>query len=75
MQTSGLPTRQSFVVEMVTGLVAPLMELVQFAGDRLKVSCKTKPAVFGDQEMVGAKLTGRPGRRALQRQHFLYRHR
>ena len=35
------------------GLVAPLGELVQFAGDRTQVSCKTKPGVGGVQEIVG----------------------
>ena len=32
-------------------MVAPLGELVQLAADRLCVSCKTKPAVFGVHEM------------------------
>ena len=36
----------------VTGLVAPLGELVQFDGERLVVSCKTKPGVGGVHEIV-----------------------
>lgn len=36
---------------MTAGLVAPLGEFVQFAGDRTQVSCKTKPGVFGVHEM------------------------
>ena len=34
------------------GLVIPLGELVQFAGDNTHVSCKTKPGVFGVHEIV-----------------------
>ena len=34
------------------GLVAPLGEFVQLAGDKAQVSCKTKPGVLGDQAMV-----------------------
>jgi hypothetical protein len=40
------------MVETVAGLAEPLSEFVQFAGERLQVSCKTKPGVFGDQEIV-----------------------
>ena len=41
------------------GLVAPLGELVQFAGDRLHVSCNTNPGVAGAQAMVA--LSGEAG--------------
>ena len=33
-------------------MVVPLAELTQFVGDKLSVSCKTKPGVFGVHEMV-----------------------
>jgi len=36
----------------MTGLAAPLGALTQMEGDRLSVSCNTKPGVFGDQETV-----------------------
>ncbi len=39
-------------METAAGLAAALTELVQSEGDRLQVSCKTKPGEFGDQEMV-----------------------
>ena len=35
----------------MTGLVAPLTELLQFEGDRTHVSCKTKPGVTGVHEI------------------------
>jgi hypothetical protein len=34
------------------GLVAPVGEFVQFAGDRLALCCKTKPGVAGVHEIV-----------------------
>ena len=34
------------------GLVVPLAELIQLVGDRLTVSCKTKPGVLGIHEIV-----------------------
>ena len=34
------------------GFVAPLGELVQFAGESVALSCKTKPGVLGVQEIV-----------------------
>ena len=34
------------------GLVAPLAELTQLVGDKLSVSCNTKPGVFGVHEIV-----------------------
>ena len=38
------------------GLVAALRELIQFVGERLAVSCKTKPGVDGVHE-----ITAQPG--------------
>ncbi len=35
----------------ITGLVEPLGEFTQFVGEKLNVSCNTKPGVFGVQEM------------------------
>ena len=35
---------------IVIGFVAPLRELVQFAGERLELSCKTKPVDGEGQE-------------------------
>ena len=34
------------------GLVAPLTELLQLAGDNTQVSCNTKPGVLGVHEIV-----------------------
>ena len=34
------------------GLVVPVTEFTQFVGDKLKVSCKTKPGGFGVHEIV-----------------------
>lgn len=39
------------VIAPVTEFVSLLAELVQFAGDKLEVSCKTK-SVVGDHEIV-----------------------
>ena len=40
------------VAGTTTGFVAPLGEFTQFVGDKLIVSCNTKPAVFGVHEIV-----------------------
>ena len=39
------------VAGMVTGFATSLGELIQLAGERLKVSCNTNPGVFGVQEI------------------------
>jgi hypothetical protein len=51
----GLNSRKHFVGNVagtVMGLVEPLGELVQFAGDNTHVSCNTNPGVFGVHEIV-----------------------
>ena len=50
----GLVSRKNFeaFAGMATGFVAPLRELVQLGEERDRVSCKTKPGVFGVQETV-----------------------
>ena len=40
------------MADSVMGLVAPLGEFVQLAGESTEVCCNTKPGVFGDHEIV-----------------------